>query len=187
MTISVVNNQIEIEGADNETVEKIYIDDLYNEENRYSLEDDKHTYTITDFTYEERYTMDGDVLPGAFLIDLDRLSPELDTSAFTITINGSVGFYFDSKELYYKEVDLLTKYCSTCLDKHQKERMVLFILKQQLLQYAIDNNLIEDQISYYADLARMLKIDVKSGVQGLCSGRCKKVNRVCCNGVCTLC
>lgn len=38
------------------------------------------------------------------------------------------------------------------------DRMVLFLLKQDLLSYAINNNLIDDAVQYYTDLARMLNI-----------------------------
>lgn len=160
----------------NTAVSKVYIDNLYNDKNKYSAKDEEHTYAISNFTQADTL----------ITIDSKTLSPELDTSAFTVLVDGVLGFYYDDRELYYKEIELLTTYCSTCLDKEQKERMVLFTLKQQLLQYAISNDLIEDQIAYYTDLARMLEIDVKHNAQVLCSGKCKRIVK-CSNGSCSLC
>ena len=56
------------------------------------------------------------------------------------------------------------------------------------MQYAIENNLVEDQINYYIDLARMLNIDFKynARLNCLCSGKCKRVVK-CCNGCCSIC
>jgi len=60
--------------------------------------------------------------------------------------------------------------------------------KYHLMQYAIENNLVEDQINYYIDLARMLNIDFKynARLNCLCSGKCKRVVK-CCNGCCSIC
>lgn len=179
--IKLVNGIITITLDSSASVDKVYIDTLDNDKNKYSSVDSEHTYVIDD----------PDTHSNTIQIDSKTLSPELDTSAFTVLINGVLGFYYDDKELYYKEVELLTTYCSTCLDKWQKEAMVVFMLKKQLLDYAIANNLVEDQISYYIDLARMLRIDVKFNAQSIpvhCSGECKGLKKgCCCNGCCSLC
>lgn len=179
LNIQIVNDIITITLDSSADINKVYIDTLYNDKNKYSITDEEHDWIITNPNIDE----------NTILIDSKALSPELDTSAFTVLINGVLGFYYDDKELYYKEIQLLTTYCSTCLDKEQKERMVLFTLKQQLLQYAIDNELIEDQISFYRDIARMLGIDYKYDAQNLpCSGICKGIKKCnCCNGYCTIC
>lgn len=175
MKVELKDNIITITLDSPASVSKLYIDTLDNYENAYSSEDDKHSYTITSPS----------VSKNTIQIDSKTLSPELDTSAFLITVNGSKGFYYDDKELYYKEIDLLTNYCSTCLDQHQKERMVLFMIKYHLLQYAVSNNLIEDQVEYYIDLARMLGIDYKYNAKPIqCS--CNRIIN-CCNNYCCIC
>ena len=156
-------------------VTKVYIDTLLNGKNKYSEKDEDHSYAIEVSSNSDTIT-----------IDYTELDPELDTSAFTILINGVLGFYFDDKELYYAQVNLLTNFCSTCLDKHQKEKIMLFLMKQQLLQYAIDNELIDDQIQYYTDLARLFNIDLDKNSQAIRKSVCYK-NMNCCNGCCALC
>jgi hypothetical protein len=37
-------------------------------------------------------------------------------SAFIATIDNSSQFFFNQADIYYKEVELLCKNCSTCLD-----------------------------------------------------------------------
>ena len=157
------------------SVSKVWIDTLDNYENMYSAEDDKHSYVVNSPS----------VSGTTIQINSETLSPELDTSAFLVTINSSTGFYYDEKELYYKEIDLLTNFCSTCLDKHQKERMVLFMAKYHLLQYAEQNGLVEDQIDYYIDLARMLNIDFKYNAKPVCN-QCNKIIK-CCSNYCAIC
>ena len=178
MKIELKDNIITITLDSAASVSKVWIDTLDNYDNMYSAEDEKHSYVIES----------PQVSRNTVQINIETLSPELDTSAFLVTVNGSMGFYYDQKELYYKEIDLLTNFCSTCLDKHQKERMVLFMTKYHLFQYATENGLIEDQVDYYIDLARMLGIDFKynARLNCLCSGKCKRVVK-CCNGFCALC
>lgn len=176
MTISVNDNKLTI--ICDKAATKVYIDSVCNSANVYSMEDDKHDHSFKDLKD----------LDTSNKFEYEINLPEgLDMSAFTVTANYSesseAALYYDTKELYYKEVNLLTEYCNTCLDKQQKEKLVLFILKQQLFQYAIENNLIDDQIAYYKDLARMLKIEVKSNMQNILP--CAKC--ACTNGVCSLC
>lgn len=159
----------------------IYIDTLDNVENRYSLEADDHTYSS--IVYE--YTEDGTVV-----IDLTTQLQDLDRSAFTVlVVRGDevvLGFYYDDKELYYKQVELLTNPCSTCLSKHGRERIMLFLLKKELFDYALDNNM-EERIFYYIDIARMLDIDFKYNSKFadnsvMINKKCK-----CCGNCCSLC
>lgn len=175
--ITFIDDKINITLDEATLVSKVWIDTLDNIDNLYEEDDDKHSYC------KELLAESVDTIQ----IDSKELSPEIDTSAFVVTINGVQGFYYDDKELYYKEINLLTNFCSTCLDKHQKERIVLFMTKYHLLQYAIANDLVEDQINYYIDLARMLNIDFKfNAKKAMCSGNCKRIVK-CCNGCCSLC
>lgn len=178
--INILDNTIKVTIQDIESAEitKVYIDSIYNYNNIFSSKDEDHTFTIDQFS----------TLDNSIQIDLSS-NEDIDTSAFIVTINGESAFYFDKQELYYKQIELLTEHCSTCLDKEQKEKIVLFILKYQLLQYAISNNLLEDQINYYKDIARMLKIDVisnKQNINKVCN-QSKSICRSCCNGMCSLC
>lgn len=157
-------------------VTKVYIDTLLNSKNKYSDKDEEHSYTVQ--------VSNGS--SNTVTIDYTQLNPELDTSAFTVLINGVLGFYYDDKELYYAQVNMLTSFCSTCLDKHQKEKLVLFLTKQQLLQYAVDNDLVEDAVQHYIDLARMLNIDLDKNSQVIRKSVCNKCIN-CCNGCCALC
>lgn len=174
--INIVNNNIVVSVDNTENISIIYIDSIYNYDKIFSINNDDHTYTITQFN----------IVDNTIQIDLQS-NADIDTSAFIVTINGISKFYFDKKELYYKSIDLLTEYCSTCLDKEQKEKLLLFILKDELLQYAISNDILEDQVNIYKDIARLLKIDVISNKQNII----KKCNhskcKTCCNGMCSLC
>lgn len=174
--INIVNNNIVVSVDNTENISIIYIDSIYNYDKIFSINDDDHTYTITQFN----------IADNTIQIDLQS-NEDIDTSAFIVTINGISKFYFDKKELYYKSIDLLTEYCSTCLDKEQKEKLLLFILKDELLQYAISNDILEDQVNIYRDIARLLKIDVISNKQNII----KKCNhskcKTCYNGMCSLC
>lgn len=173
--ISLVNNTLTITLDSTTEVSKVYIDELGNAKGRYSAVDSDHTWAVTGFTNQG----------NTITIDISNLEPELDKSAFTILINNVLGFYYDEKELYNKEICLLTEFCSTCLDKQQKEREILFVIKYELMKYAKEHELIEDQIAVYTDLARMLNIDVK--LNALNIRNCKCIGKKCCNGCCPIC
>lgn len=176
--INILDNTINITVDNTESAEitKVYVDSIYNYDNIFSSKDEDHTFTIDQFS----------TLDNKIQIDLSS-NEDIDTSTFIVTINGESSFYFDKQELYYKQIELLTEHCSTCLDKEQKEKLLLFMLKDELLQYAISNNILEDQVSIYKDIARLLKIDVISNKQSVI----KKCNtskcKTCCNGMCSLC
>lgn len=177
--ITVVDNIITISlDSESSAITKVYIDSLNNGINKYAVEDTKHDYAVADIVKTG----------NDIIIDINKLQPELDLSAFTITIGGVLGFYFDDKELYYKQVDTLISYCSSCLDTQQKEFMVTCSMRQELFFYALRHDLTEDAISHYIDLARLLKIDTKKNMLGLCSGSCNRVtNPNCVGGTCALC
>lgn len=164
----------------------LYIDTLNNYTNGSSVNPDKHSYKVlvlgTDYSSEVQ-------------IDNQRLSIVIDStklenfcmSAFIATIDNSSQFFFNQADIYYKEVELLCKSCSTCLDDQQMDRMVLFLLKQDLLSYAINNNLIDDAVQYYTDLARMLNICSDTNTKFYNNHDCFACNKTCRNGICSLC
>lgn len=164
----------------------LYIDTLNNYTNRSSVNPDKHSYKVlvlgTDYSSEVQ-------------IDNQRLSIVIDStklenfcmSAFIATIDNSSQFFFNQADIYYKEVELLCKSCSTCLDDQQMDRMVLFLLKQDLLSYAINNNLIDDAVQYYTDLDRMLNICLDTNTKFYNNHDCFACNKTCRNGICSLC
>lgn len=164
----------------------LYIDTLNNYTNRSSVNPDKYSYKVlvlgTDYSSEVQ-------------IDNQRLSIVIDStklenfcmSAFIATIDNSSQFFFNQADIYYKEVELLCKSCSTCLDDQQMDRMVLFLLKQDLLSYAINNNLIDDAVQYYTDLARMLNICLDTNTKFYNNPDCFACNKTCRNGICSLC
>lgn len=90
------------------------------------------------------------------------------------------------EELYNKKVNMLTSFCNTCLDKHQKEKIVMCMFKSQLLEYALNNNLTEDAQQYYKDLDRLLEIpDNKTCCTNSRFATCKQCS-TCINGMCAL-
>lgn len=164
----------------------LYIDTLNNYTNRSSVNPDKHSYKVlvlgTDYSSEVQ-------------IDNQRLSIVIDStklenfcmSAFIATIDNSSQFFFNQADIYYKEVELLCKSCSTCLDDQQMDRIVLFLLKQDLLSYTINNNLIDDAVQHYTDLARMLNICLDTNTKFYNNHDCFACNKTCRNGICSLC
>lgn len=160
--IQVVDNVINITLDENASVSKLYVDCLYNKCNKYSTNDEEH-----DYVFDEPQVQD-----NVIKLELDKFCPKLDTSAFTVLIDNTLGFYYDKKELYYRQIELLTNNCNMCLDKENKDRIALFILKKSLMDYALENDLLDDAIDFYIDLARMLSIDLKHNSQINCTSCC---------------
>ena len=164
----------------------LYIDTLNNYSNRSSVNPDKHSYKLLVLGTDYRSDVKIDEQRLSIVIDSTKLE-DFCMSAFIATIDNSSQFYFNQAYIYYKEVELLCKNCSTCLDDQQMDRMVLFILKQDLLSYAINNNLIDDAVQYYTDLARMLNICLDANTTYYNNHDCFACNKTCRNGVCSLC
>lgn len=164
----------------------LYIDTLNNYSNRSSVNPDKHSYKLLVLGTDYRSDVKIDEQRLSIVIDSTKLE-DFCMSAFIATIDNSSQFYFNQADIYYKEVELLCKNCSTCLDDQQMDRMVLFILKQDLLSYAINNNLIDDAVQYYTDLARMLNICLGANTTYYNNHDCFACNKTCRNGVCSLC
>lgn len=164
----------------------LYIDTLNNYSNRSSVNPDKHSYRLlvlgTDYSSDVKI----DEQRLSIVIDSNKLE-NMCMSAFIATIDNSSQFFFNQADIYYKEVELLCKNCSTCLDDQQIDRMILFLLKQDLLSYAINNNLIDDAVQYYTDIARMLNICLDTKTTFYNNHDCFACNKTCINGVCSLC
>lgn len=164
----------------------LYIDTLNNYSNRSSVNPDKHSYKLLVLGTDYRSDVKIDEQRLSIVIDSTKLE-DFCASAFIATIDNSSQFYFNQADIYYKEVELLCKNCSTCLDDQQMDRMVLFLLKQDLLSYAINNNLIDDAVQYCTDLARMLNICLDANTTYHNNHDCFACNKTCRNGVCSLC
>lgn len=53
---------------------------------------------------------------------------EYDATSFIVTVVGSETAHaiaYDEKNLYYQKVNTLVNFCYTCLDKHQKEKILM--------------------------------------------------------------
>lgn len=172
------DTQLVIEVDDLTEFTKVYIDTVDNKENMFATIADKHSYVFTKLQV---------LIQGQnIIITMDQFD-EMPTNCI-ISISDNQGitdtkFVINEGQLYLAKVNLLNNYCSTCLDKHQKENILLCEFKSNLLSYAIEHDLIEAAIDYYIDLCRLLGIDNKH-----C---CATINnrfecKTCVNGCCSL-
>lgn len=150
---------------DIEYVDYIMFDSIHNLKNVGSNLDLVHTQILT-LEDEEFEILDNDYIKVS-----STLLDKMDMSAFIVTLRSYTTnydkpfnpyFYYDRAEVFYKEVELLISQCDTCLDKHRKESIAMFILRKDLLLSAIELNILNDAVKYYIDLARILKIDVSN-------------------------
>lgn len=86
----------------------------------------------------------------------------------------------NKKDIYNELVNLLTLYCDTCMDKHQKEKILLCAFKLELIEYAEANGYDSDEM--WESIARTLGMKLEGTVYVSTSNK-----RNCKNGVCTLC
>lgn len=156
-------------------ITKVYLDDVHNMDNIYSTDSDKHTYS---------QSSTGSV--SSIEIQNASTLPGIDSNKFVVSIhdatNSYTTFYYNEEELYYREIDLLTSYCNTCLDKQQKEDILLFSVKKELLDFAMSINNVEEAVGFYRDLDRLLQLSSKSNL----IDNKNLVCRNCCNGVCKI-
>ena len=121
--------------------------------------------------------------PVANVIEVKNLSDAI----YVVTVvseNNIVNIAIDEKALYLSKVNLLTFFCDTCLDKHQKEKIVLCDFKSQLLEYALANNLIDDAIDLCYSISKLLGL--KKSYSNCRASRISNCS-ICKNGYCQLC
>lgn len=87
----------------------------------------------------------------------------------------------DKENIYKALVNLLTKHCDTCADKHQNEKILLSAFKLDLIEYA-EENAIADVDELWESLARTLNVTLDNTIQLTQSNKCN-----CINGICSLC
>lgn len=137
-------------------------------------------------TYHSSNDADHEIIISSLQISDNSINiniEEYDATSFIVTVVGSETAHaiaYDEKNLYYQKVNTLVSFCYTCLDKHQKEKILMLQFKSQLLDYAKANNLTEDAIQYYIDMCRLLDIPSKH--------TCCKYNRIFnCHRLCKTC
>lgn len=168
------NELIIVLDTTNIVITKVYLDRIDNKKNMYSEEDNDHNYVINDAI------LDGDTIT----IDIT----EYNTTSFIVSVisinNRTEALAIDFDNLYQTKVNALVYYCNTCLDKHQKETIVMCDFRSQLLNYALAHNLTNDAINHYIALVRMLNISDKHDC-AKCLPTYEKC-KVCKKGVCVL-
>lgn len=151
---------------------KIYLDTCDNYNNVWSDKDEDHTIVLNEKT--------GSILTVT----------ELDHTAYIVTIISETDklhvMVYDEENLYNHMVNTLIQHCDNCLDKQQKEKMMLCDLQYNLLRFATENDLFEDIIVHYNSLCRTLNMSNKYNhfEKNVCeNNKCK----MCLNGCCSLC
>lgn len=156
-------------------ITKVCLDDISNMDNIYSADSEAHTYSQV-------------VTGNISFIEIENLSKisGIDSNKFVVSVYDATSsdtvFYYDEDQLYYREIDLLTSYCNTCLDKQQKERILLFSVKKDLLDFAMSKNIVEDAVGFYRDLDRLLCLSSKPNLIDNKNIVCRN----CCNGICKI-
>lgn len=143
--IYIENQKLIIITSSEEITEKMFLDTLCNIDSIHSEEESDHTKVITsEDLQEEEY---------GYSIDIS----DLDVNAIIFTENNNHHFAYDSKKLDEDIYKLLKFYCNTCLDKLQKERILMCSFRLSLFYNALSfNNSIEEIVSSYVDLMRLL-------------------------------
>lgn len=86
----------------------------------------------------------------------------------------------DKKNIYIELVNLLVTYCDTCLDKHQKEKILLCAFKLELIEYAEKND--QDAEELWESIARTLGMKFNGTTYISNIKKCS-----CSNGSCSIC
>lgn len=86
----------------------------------------------------------------------------------------------DKKNIYNAMVNLLSSYCDTCMDKHQKEKILICAFKLELIDYA-ERYAQGDVDELWESIARTLGVSLEDDTV-IHSKKCN-----CSNGVCSLC
>lgn len=86
----------------------------------------------------------------------------------------------NKRNIYSALVNLLTCYCNTCMDKHQKEKILMCSFKLELIDYA-EQYAQNDVDELWKSIAKTLDIYLEN--DDVAANKCSN----CSNGVCALC
>ena len=106
---------------------------------------------------------------------------DLKDSSYIITVVGDeniTNHVIDKKAFYIASIQLLKTFCNTCLDKAQKEKITICDFKMNLLDYALENNILDDSVQLCKELSRLLNLNTDNTLNN-CT--------VCKNGYCQIC
>lgn len=150
---TITDNTLAITLDSSNNVSKIYLDTVCNYNNIYSDSDEDHSHVITDNLGNN----------SSFSIDISAIKDK----AYIVTVistEKAIALAIDDKQLYYDKVHMITNFCNTCMDKCQKEKIIMVELRSNLLDYALANDLTEDAIKHYVDLDRILNDSVNNNI-----------------------
>lgn len=150
---TITDNTLAITLDSSNNVSKIYLDTVCNYNNIYSDSDEDHSHVITDNLGNK----------SSFDIDISAIKDK----AYIVTVISTekvIALAIDDKQLYYDKVHMITNFCNTCMDKCQKEKIIMVELRSNLLDYALANDLTEDAIKHYVDLDRILNDSVNNNI-----------------------
>lgn len=150
---TIENNNLIITLDSSNNVTKMYLDSVTNSQNIYSEDDSEHTHTITDSLGNN----------STFTLDISAIKD----NAFIVTViaeSKATALAIDDKELYYSKVRMLTNFCDTCMNKCQKEKIIMVELRSNLLDYAVSNGMTDDAIRHYIDLDRILNDSINDNI-----------------------
>ena len=150
---TIENNNLIITLDNSNNVTKVYLDSVTNAQNIYSEDDSEHTHVITDNLGNS----------STFTLDISAIKD----NAFIVTViaeSKAVALAIDYKELYYSKVHMLTNFCDTCMNKCQKEKIIMVELRSNLLDYAVSNGMTDDAIKHYIDLDRILNDSINDNI-----------------------
>lgn len=150
---TITDNTLAITLDSSNNVSKIYLDTVCNYNNIYSDSDEDHSHVITDGLGNN----------SSFNIDISAIK----NKAYIVTVistEKAIALAIDDKQLYYDKVHMITNFCNTCMDKCQKEKIIMVELRSNLLDYALANDLTEDAIKHYVDLDRILNDSVNNNI-----------------------
>lgn len=132
-------------------VSKVYLDLINDCANMYSDQDEEHFHVITENLGNK----------SSFNIDISAIKDK----AYIITVVSTekvIALAIDDKQLYYDKIHMITNFCNTCMNKCQKEKIIMTELRSNLLDYALQNDLTEDAIKHYIDLDRILNDSINN-------------------------
>lgn len=138
---------------------EVYIDEVWNLKN--ILEDSP----IHNISFSENITVDSEnnvTVTNDDILELDWNMKYVTLRCFTEQEEIHFhGIYYNPSIVYMAEIRKLHTHCSTCLDDHTMQNIMLVVFKRQLLEYALASDYYCDALQLYVDICRLLEISIK--------------------------
>lgn len=144
----------------------LFVDECSNIHNISSTNETDHDYVFTQENSAINFILRENVNNSYIYViyieqeTIEYLDQHLKHLTLIVEDKNTSFVYYNRETIYKAQINKLRCLCSTCLDDHLMQKIMIITFKQQLLEQSINAEHYVDSVKHYLDLCRMLNIQI---------------------------